>query len=142
MNPRPRDYDPPALPLSYPAILMLISIKLYDSAVKKKLCRKIMIKDLQYNISAEIWMYKGKGAWFFVTLPNEESAQVKFLSGNIKRGWGAVRVVAKIGNTIWKTSIFPSSELKAYILPIKAEIRKKEKIGAGDVVQIQLDVSL
>lgn len=100
-----------------------------------------MISNLCFDISAKLWVYRGKGAWYFITIPEEESGQIKFFSGK-RIGWGSVRVTAKIGDTVWKTSIFPESKSKTYILPVKAEVRKKEKIGEGDVVQVSLDVIL
>lgn len=83
-------------------------------------------------------MYQGKGAWFFVTLPPEEAAQIKFMTSHRRRGWGSVRVKVIIGDTQWETSIFPYQEVTSYILPIKATIRKKENITAGDAVTVSL----
>jgi hypothetical protein len=53
-----------------------------------------------------------------------------------------VRVSANIGGTEWQTSIFPASNLDAYILPIKAEVRKMRKIAVGDDVQVSLQISI
>ncbi|MCE2926310.1 MAG: DUF1905 domain-containing protein [Rickettsiales bacterium] len=92
------------------------------------------------NFTAELWMYLGKSAWFFVTLPKDESEQIKFLNSHRQRSWGSLSVNAKIGKSEWKTSIFPNSKTGAYLLPIKANIRKKEKILAGDKVKISLVV--
>jgi hypothetical protein len=50
-------------------------------------------------------------------------------------------VSAAIGNTTWKTSIFPDSKAGAYLLPVKAEVRKKEKIEAGSSVLVSVRVS-
>lgn len=49
---------------------------------------------------------------------------------------------AKIGGTSWKTSIFPQAKEGTYILPIKAEVRKKEKILAGNKVVVALIIDL
>lgn len=43
-------------------------------------------------------------------------------------GWGSLPVMATIGKTSWKTSIFPDKKSESYLLPLKAEVRKKEKI--------------
>lgn len=95
---------------------------------------------MKYLFQAELWLYQGKGAWFFVTLPKEESAQIKILTSHSRKGWGAVRVSASIGNTTWQTSIFPYSKKAAYILPVKGEVRKKEKITSGDVVSVGIEL--
>ena len=90
-------------------------------------------------------MWRGKGAWHFITLPQDKSEEIKFFSENMqgkRRGWGAVRVQATIGNTAWETSIFPHVKADAYILPIKMDVRKKEKIAAKDNVKVTLKINL
>lgn len=102
--------------------------------------------DLSFTFTSECWLWHGgKAAWHFITLPKDKSEEIKFFDENMhekRRGWGAVRVLVTIGNTTWETSIFPSSELKAYILPIKADVRKKEKFSAGDSVKVQLKINV
>ena len=48
-----------------------------------------------------------------------------------------MKVTAKIGGSEWKTSIWFDTKNDTYLLPIKAEIRKKEKIDmeAGNEVK-------
>jgi hypothetical protein len=78
-------------------------------------------------------------------LPVDKSEEIKFFSDNHfgkRRGWGSVRVSASVGDTAWDTSIFPASNLEAYILPIKAEVRKKQKIAEGDDVKVSLQISI
>lgn len=53
-----------------------------------------------------------------------------------------MRVVATIGQTIWKTSIFPDRKSNSYVLPVKADIRNKEDIEDGDMVMLTLEVTL
>ena len=96
--------------------------------------------DINFTFTSNLWMYQGKGAWFFITLPKEESEQIKFVNSHYRRGWGSVRVKAKIGKTEWSTSIFPDSKAGAYLLPVKADVRKKEKITNGDKVKVTLEV--
>ena len=96
------------------------------------------MRDLNLTFSAELWMYHGKGAWHFMTLPEEDSEQIKFLSSQERRGWGSVPVTASIGQTTWKTSVLPDTKAGAYLLPVKAEVRKKEKIEAGNIVTVTL----
>jgi hypothetical protein len=102
--------------------------------------------DLSCTFSAQCWLWQSTAsAWYFITLPQDKSEEIKFFSENIhgkRRGWGAVRVEAIIGNTTWQTSIFPSSQSQAYILPIKADVRKKEKILVGNIVKVQLKIEV
>lgn len=95
-----------------------------------------------YDITAEMWLYNGeKAAWHFITLPKDISQQIKFFAAPMKRGWGSVRVTATIGDSRWETSIFPDSKKDAYILPVKADIRKRESLKAGDSVSLSLIIS-
>ena len=46
-------------------------------------------------------------------------------------GWGRLKVTASIGNTEWKTAIWFDTKRKTYLLPLKADIRKKERLETG-----------
>lgn len=94
----------------------------------------------QYKITAEVWLYSGKGAWYFITIPKDISQEIKFFASDVSSAFGSVRVNVKIGNTTWKTSLFPDNKYDAYLLPIKAEVRKKEKISEGNKVTILLEI--
>ena len=101
--------------------------------------------DLSFSFSAPCWLWQGgKASWHFITLPEDKSEEIKFFSENNskRRGWGAVRVQATIGETTWQTSIFPQFKTKIYILPVKADVRKKEKILADNMVQVQLKIEV
>lgn len=100
-----------------------------------------MLNKKTYNIVTKIWLWKGgKAAWHFVSIPKEISDEIKFFSHVPKVGWGSVRVSATIGKIMWNTSIFPYEKEGGYILPIKAEVRKKEKIGEGDDINLELEI--
>jgi hypothetical protein len=102
--------------------------------------------DLSFTFTEKCWLWQSAGtAWHFITLPEDKSEEIKYFNENIhekRRGWGAVRVLVTIGNTTWETSIFPASKLDAYILPIKADVRKKEKITVGDSVKVKLKINI
>lgn len=84
-----------------------------------------------------LWRYSGdKASWIFVTL--DKAAQKKVDGAGIPRkGWGSLKVQATIGKTSWKTSIFPD-KTAGWILPIKADVRKKEGVDEDDIVKITL----
>ncbi len=47
-----------------------------------------------------------------------------------------------LGETRWKTSIFPDKKRGSYVLPLKASIRKKEHVFAEDTVALELKIIL
>lgn len=93
-----------------------------------------------YTLTADVWLYPSMAGWHFITLPVQTADEIKALFSDVKRGWGSLRVVVTIGKTTWKTSIFPDKKTNSYLLPLKAEVRKRENIQAGDEVKFTLAV--
>ena len=59
---------------------------------------------MQIDFSGIIWFWKGPAPWFFVTVPEEQSRDIKSISGMVTYGWGVIPVHARIGSTEWTTS--------------------------------------
>lgn len=96
--------------------------------------------NLDFNFTAELWMWEGKGAWYFLTLPEDIANRIKFY--NEKRyGFGQISITATIGNTSWNTSIFPDKKSNSFLLPVKSLIRKKEKLILGSQVSAQISTN-
>jgi len=101
--------------------------------------------DLDFSFSAPLWEWRASGtqrggSWHFITLPKDISQDIKTFTKHNKTGFGSVRVTAIIGDTKWNTSLFPSKEKAAYLLPVKAAVRKSEKIGKGSEVKVNISV--
>jgi hypothetical protein len=99
------------------------------------------------TFEAPCWLFSGgKAAWYFVTLPAQDAAEIayfsKLLNGGKRVGWGSIRVSVQIGKTNWETSIFPASQLSSYLLPIKASVRKVENIAEGSLVKVTLAIPM
>ena len=92
------------------------------------------------NIEFEgtIWFWKGPAPWYFVTVPTEQSRDLKAISGLVTYGWGVIPVHVQIGKTAWQTSLFPKDGL--YLVPIRASVRTAEQLAEGDLVTIQLGI--
>jgi hypothetical protein len=97
--------------------------------------------DLEYSFTGEVWLWQAeKAAWHFVALPSEMSEDIKAFTKHLTRGFKSVKVEARIGETSWKTSIFPSKDRDAYILPIKKSVRVAEDVGVNSVVSVALTI--
>ena len=90
------------------------------------------------EFDGNIWFWRGPAPWFFVTVPEEQSGDLKAISGSVTYGWGMIPVQARIGKTKWKTSLFPKDG--RFIVPIKASVREAEKLEEDDIVNVQLEV--
>jgi hypothetical protein len=97
---------------------------------------------LTVKCRSKLWLYQGPGGWHFITLPAAAARQIKSFQHGERKGWGAVQVHATIGETTWKTSIFPDRKSKSYLLPVKADVRKREDIGDKDLVSLILEVMI
>jgi len=89
-----------------------------------------------------VWIWKGSdaaGRWFFVTVPEELSAEIKAHAFGNPRGFGSVKVEATIGDVTWRTSVFPLDS-GGYLLPLKADVRRKADLSAGDEVKVALEL--
>lgn len=86
---------------------------------------------MTYKLKAKVWVYPGLSGWHFVNLNKEMSEKIR-----TKYPKGFVKIEAKIGKTVWKTSLFPHKESKCYLLSIKAQVRKKEDIWKDDEVTV------
>ena len=88
---------------------------------------------------SELWQWEAQDGWFFVTLPEDVSDDVRLTSGP-PRGFGSVRVEASIGRTTWRTSVFPDKRSGCFVLPVKRAVRRAEDIEEGDVVRVELEL--
>lgn len=93
------------------------------------------------TVTAPLWLWtSAQSSWHFVTIPADQAVEVKLQAMAVRRGFGSVRVVARIGEVEWRTSIFPQKS-GAYILPVKADVRAQAGIAAGNEVTLTLEVA-
>lgn len=93
------------------------------------------------------WIPKppGKGSWHFVTLTGDAADMVRMRAferraAGQSRGFGSVPVRATIGGSEFATSLFPHKESGGYLLPVKAEVRRRENIEEGDDVTASIHI--
>lgn len=92
------------------------------------------------EFDAEVFRWDARTqAWYFAAVPTELSVQIREIP-RMGRGFGAVRVAATIGDSSWRTSIFPDSGRGAYVLPLKRSVREAENIGPDGVIRVRLEV--
>ena len=95
------------------------------------------------DFEAELWVWAARrdDSWTFVSLPVEASDEIRDRTDGRRRGFGSVRVEARVGASIWRTSIFPDSKRSgAYVLPIKQAVRKANSLSPGDIVKVTVTV--
>jgi hypothetical protein len=95
---------------------------------------------MHIEFDGTVWFWRGPAPWYFVTIPAEQCQDLSAVSRFVTYGWGMIPVQARIGQTEWETSLFPKDG--QYLLPVKASVRKAEKIDEGDQVTVRLAVPL
>ncbi len=93
---------------------------------------------MDIKFDGKIWYWRGPAPFYFVTVPEKECQELKGMLTFVTYGWGMIPAKVKIGKTEWTTSMFPKNG--AYIVPIKAMVRKAEKLEEGDNVMLRLQV--
>ena len=91
-------------------------------------------------VTSTLQLWAGDSAtWHFMSIAAEESAEIRAHGFANPRGFGSVRVEARIGEVTWRTSVFPQKS-GGYLLPVKADVRRREGIAAGDGVTVSLEL--
>lgn len=83
------------------------------------------------------WDARDDSSWYFVALPPELSEDIREVP-RPTRGFGSVRVRARIGGSEFATSIFPDKGLGTFVLPVKKAVRDAENLADGDTTDVEL----
>lgn len=83
------------------------------------------------------WSARADSSWFFTGLPRDLSDEVREIP-RLQRGFGSVRVRARVGESEWSTSIFPGDD--GYVLPLKKAVRDAEGLVDGGPVAVHLEI--
>ena len=92
------------------------------------------------EFEGEIFYWRGPAPYLFVAMPEGPSRDLKSISASITYGWGVIPVRARIGETEWKTSLFPKDG--RYLVPIKMLAQRAENLKEGDKIILQLELNL
>jgi hypothetical protein len=95
-------------------------------------------KGIEYKFTAKPFPYSEGTTWRFVSLPQKMSEEIRKNLKFQEEGWGRMKASAKIGASEWETAIWFDTKHKTYLLPLKAEIRKKENIEINKDVEITI----
>ena len=81
-----------------------------------------------------------KGSWYFLTIDGETAQAIRAAAVKAD-AWGSVRIEVTIGGTTWRTSLFPSKQAGGWLLPLKAAVRKAEKLAEGTIAEAVLTLA-
>ena len=97
-------------------------------------------EDILVGVSFEagVIYWRGPSPFFFAPIPPPYDEKLRRVAKAVTYGWGMVPVAVKIAEVTFTTALFPKDG--TYFLPIKAAVRRKANITAGDLVRIEMTV--
>ena len=91
---------------------------------------------MELEFTGEIFHWRGPSPFHFVAVPDDPSAAIEAVASVVTYGWGVIPVEVRIGDTDFRTSLFPKDD--RYLVPVKQAVRTTEKLSLGDDVSIRL----
>jgi hypothetical protein len=95
---------------------------------------------MEYEFSGRVIEWRGPAPFYYLRVPDDESAEIREIAAMASYGWGVIPVVARIGDIEFETSLFPKDG--SYLLPLKEAVRKPQQITVGDEVSVEMTVRL
>jgi hypothetical protein len=92
---------------------------------------------MDFEFEGPVVEWRGPAPFFFLRIPVEESADIKFAAKGVEY-WGQVPVVVRISDTEFTTALFPKDD--GYLIPLKAAVRKAAGIELDEVLAVALTV--
>jgi hypothetical protein len=88
----------------------------------------------------EVIYWRGPAPFYFVAMPEAESAELKGMAHLLTYGWGVIPVTVQCDAVTWTTSLFPKNGL--YLVPVKNDVRKATGLQEGDLAELTLTFQL
>lgn len=91
-----------------------------------------------------VFIEEGYDAILFLSPPAEAAEAIsaheleRRLELGKRRGFGSVKVTARIGASEWSTSVFPKDG--SWFLPVKKPVRLAEDLAEGEIAEVELDL--
>ncbi|MDN3646292.1 DUF1905 domain-containing protein [Pontixanthobacter aestiaquae] len=87
-----------------------------------------------------------RGTYHLVSIKGDHAeaiamhARIEKLELGTRRGFGSVKVMARIGDTQWSSSVFPQDKSTEWILLVSKKVMKAENIVKDDQVMVELEL--
>ncbi|MXO91955.1 DUF1905 domain-containing protein [Pontixanthobacter aquaemixtae] len=99
------------------------------------------------TVSTPLIRWEGdRGTYHLVSIKGEHAetiamhARIEKLEMGTRRGFGSVKVVAQIGETRWKSSVFPQDKSREWILLVSKKVMRAEDLAKDDQIALQLEL--
>ena len=95
---------------------------------------------MRLAFSGRVIEWRGPAPYYFVPVPEQESADIHEVAAMATYGWGVIPVEVRMGEVAFETSLFPKDG--GYLLPLKNAVRKPQGLSEGDHVTVEMTIRL
>jgi hypothetical protein len=92
---------------------------------------------MDFEFSGPVVEWRGPAPYYFVRIPEEESADVKYDAKGLEY-WGQVPVTVRIDGLEFTTALFPKDGV--YVIPLKLGVRNEIGVDVDEVVAVRMNV--
>lgn len=93
---------------------------------------------MKLTFAATIIHWRGPSPFYFAAVPAEHVGSIRDAARRVSYGWGMIPVEAVIAGVTFNTALFAKDD--TYLLPIKAAVRNRLGVTAGDRVDIAMTI--
>ena len=104
-----------------------------------------MTDKLQYSAPLTRWQ-GDRGTYHLVSITGATADEIAMharlhrLEYGRQRVFGSVKVIARIGESEWKSSVFPQEKSTEWILLVSRKVMRAEDLSEGDEVRLKLEL--
>jgi hypothetical protein len=89
---------------------------------------------LSIHFTAAVWRYESKGGWYFVSLPEDDSARIREMFRSQEQGWGRLNVEATFVrsamlNVRGERDTIEMPDMRNELKPFKTERIREDRSG-------------
>lgn len=95
---------------------------------------------MELEVDGEVVHWRGPAPHHFVAVPPDAAAAIGAVASLVTYGWGVIPVTVQLGATTFTTSLFPRDG--GYLVPLKAAVRRAERVELGDTVTLTLRLAV
>lgn len=95
------------------------------------------MESMDFEFEGPVVEWRGPAPYYFVAIPEEESADIKDAAKGMEY-WGQVPVVVRIDDVEFTTALFPKDG--RYLLPLKDVVRKAAGLDVDQVLAAALSL--
>ena len=92
---------------------------------------------MDFEFDGRVVEWRGPAPFYFVRIPEEESADIKFAAKGLEY-WGQVPATVRIDDFEFTTALFPKDGV--YLIPLKVSVRSETGIELDEVVAVSMNV--